>query len=117
MNETIRVFLEILAAAVHGRRAEINREIPTNEWQMLFHMAAIHKVLPLFFEATYTHPSLANEQALVAAMKQQVRQQVILQTIRTQEFLDRVVDISAGTLEGMVTGQEYRAFPVDSEKI
>ena len=88
MNETIRVFLEILAAAVHGWRAEINREIPTNEWQMLFHMAAIHKVLPLFFEATYAHPSLANEQALVAAMKQQVRQQVILQTIRTREFLE-----------------------------
>ena len=31
---------------------------------------------------------------------------------RTKEFLDRVVDISAGTLEGMITGQEYRAFPV-----
>ena len=32
---------------------------------------------------------------------------------RTKEFLDRVVDISAGTLEGMITGQEYRAFPVE----
>jgi len=31
---------------------------------------------------------------------------------RTKEFLDRVVDLSAGTLEGMITGQEYRAFPV-----
>ena len=31
---------------------------------------------------------------------------------RTQAFLDRVVDISSGTLEGMVTGQEYRAFPL-----
>ena len=31
---------------------------------------------------------------------------------RTQAFLDRVVDVSAGTLEGMITGQEYRAFPV-----
>ena len=31
---------------------------------------------------------------------------------RTKAFLDRVVDISAGTLEGMITGQEYRAFPV-----
>ena len=32
---------------------------------------------------------------------------------RTKEFLDRVVDISAGTLEGMITAQEYRAFPID----
>ena len=31
---------------------------------------------------------------------------------RTKAFLDRVVDISAGTLEGMITGQEYRAFPI-----
>ena len=33
---------------------------------------------------------------------------------RTKEFLDRVVDLSAGTLEGMITGQEYLAFPVNS---
>ena len=46
-----------------------------------------------------------------------VELEVLTPTGRTQEFLDRVVDISAGTLEGMVTGQEYRAFPVDSEKI
>ena len=31
---------------------------------------------------------------------------------RTREFLDRLTDISAGTLEAMITGQEYRAFPV-----
>ena len=31
---------------------------------------------------------------------------------RTKQFLDRVVDISAGTLEGIITGQEYRAFAV-----
>ena len=30
---------------------------------------------------------------------------------QTQDFLARVVDLSAGTLEGMVAGQEYRAFP------
>ena len=42
-----------------------------------------------------------------------VELEVLTPTGRTQEFLDRVVDISAGTLEGMVTGQEYRAFPVN----
>ena len=39
--------------------------------------------------------------------------EVLTPTGRTQEFLDRVIDISAGTLEGMITGQEYRAFPVE----
>ncbi len=32
-----------------------------------------------------------------------------------QPFLDRMTDMSAGTIEGMQTGQEYRAFPVSKE--
>ena len=32
---------------------------------------------------------------------------------RTQDFLARITDLSAGTLEGLITGQEYRAFPVE----
>ena len=42
--------------------------------------------------------------------------EVLTPTARTQEFLDRVIDISAGTLEGMVTGQEYIAFPIDTKE-
>lgn len=42
-----------------------------------------------------------------------VELEVLTPTGRTQEFLDRVVDVSAGTLEGMITAQEYRAFPVN----
>ena len=45
-----------------------------------------------------------------------VELEVLTPEHQTQAFLNRVVDISAGTLEGMVTGQEYRAFPIsDSE--
>jgi len=29
--------------------------------------------------------------------------------------LDRLTDMSAATVEGMETGQEYRAFPVGNE--
>ena len=32
-----------------------------------------------------------------------------------QPFLDRITDMSAGTIEGMMTGQEYRAFPISKE--
>lgn len=31
-----------------------------------------------------------------------------------QTFLDKLTDMTAGTVEGMETGQEYRAFPVDT---
>ena len=30
----------------------------------------------------------------------------------TQKFLDKILDMTAGTVEGMETAQEYRAFPV-----
>lgn len=36
---------------------------------------------------------------------------------RTADFLAKIVDLSAGTLEGMITGQEYRAFPVNNESM
>ncbi len=45
-----------------------------------------------------------------------VELEVLTPTGRTKEFLDRVVDISAGTLEGMITGQEYIAFPLNKEE-
>ena len=32
-----------------------------------------------------------------------------------QPFLDRITDMSAGTIEGMQTGQEYWAFPISKE--
>ena len=28
-------------------------------------------------------------------------------------FLDRLTDMTSGTVEGMETGQEYRAFPIE----
>lgn len=36
---------------------------------------------------------------------------------QTKAFLDRITDISAGTLDAMITGQEYRAFPIDSSSV
>ena len=30
-------------------------------------------------------------------------------------FLEKLTDLSSGTVEGMETGQEYRAFPIDRE--
>ena len=38
---------------------------------------------------------------------------LLLPEAQTQPFLDRVFDISSGTIEGMITGQEYRAFPIE----
>ncbi len=38
--------------------------------------------------------------------------EILMPEAQAQPFLDRLTDMSAGTIEGMETGQEYRAFPV-----
>ena len=41
-----------------------------------------------------------------------VELEILMAEAQAQPFLDRLTDMSAGTIEGMETGQEYRAFPV-----
>ena len=38
---------------------------------------------------------------------------ILLPDAQVQPFLDRVFDISSDTIEGMITGSEYRAFPIE----
>lgn len=41
---------------------------------------------------------------------------LLLPEAKVQPFLDRVFDLSAGTIEGLVGDSEYRAFPVETQK-
>lgn len=43
----------------------------------------------------------------------EVELDILLPASAVQPFLDRLTDLSAGVLEGMVVGQEYRAFPIE----
>lgn len=88
MDATIKTFLEILRAALADEKAEPDRQIPPDEWHRLLRMAEMHNVLPLFYEAVLGVPSLQREQSLMAAVKHQVMQQVVMQTLRTTEFLE-----------------------------
>ncbi len=38
--------------------------------------------------------------------------EILMPEAQAQPFLDRLIDLSAATVEGMETGKEYRAFPV-----
>ena len=42
----------------------------------------------------------------------EVELEILLAQAQTQPFLDRLTDMTAGTVEAMEIGQEYRAFPV-----
>ena len=35
---------------------------------------------------------------------------------QAEPFMERLTEMTAGTVEGMETGKEYRAFPVQAEK-
>ena len=42
----------------------------------------------------------------------EVELEILVAEADAQPFLDRITDMTAGTVEGMETGQEYRAFPI-----
>ena len=45
----------------------------------------------------------------------EVELELLFPEAKTQEFLDRLTDLTAGTVESMEIGQEYRAFPVSGK--
>ena len=47
----------------------------------------------------------------------EVELEILMAEGNAQAFLDRLTDLSAGTVEGMETGKEYRAFPVQREEV
>ena len=103
-------FLNLLAAAL-GNAHDPVPELTADQWRELFVMAAEHKVLPLIFEPAY--PLVARlDPALAAGVKRQARQQVVLQTIRTAEFLElyRALEEAGATplvVKGIVCRQLY----------
>ena len=44
----------------------------------------------------------------------EVELELLFPEAKAQPFLDRLTDLTSGTVEGMETGQEYRAFPVQT---
>ena len=44
----------------------------------------------------------------------EVELEIMIAKPQTQGFLDRLTDMTAGTVEGMEIGQEYRAFPIET---
>ena len=45
----------------------------------------------------------------------EVELEILVAQPKAQAFLDKILDMTAGTVEGLETAQEYRAFPVSKE--
>ena len=88
LNETQRLFLQALRAALKNRQTAWTEPLPDAQWQELFHMAHTHHVLPLVYGAVSTCPAAAvMNPDLLAGTRRQVLQLITLQTRKTAEFL------------------------------
>ena len=103
MDKRNDCFLDIIKAALLGQKAVLQEDLTQEDWQYLFQMAEIHKLLPLFYEAVYSIPALqAADTAFAAAIRQQVRHQVLNQTMRTSEFLSLCKELHAAGMRPLV---------------
>lgn len=82
------IFLNILKQALRGEKATGCEDITLQQWQRLFAMAEIHSVVPLFYETVYNVPVLKEaREPFIHLAKRKVLNQVMIQTMKTSEFL------------------------------
>ncbi len=80
MERNEYAFLNILKAALAGKPWNPTHTLSDEDWNTLFRLAQIHKVLPLVVEATHQLPQTDR-------IRSAVRQQVLGQTLKTCDFL------------------------------
>lgn len=83
MERIYEIFLNILQTALKGEKIPQEENISTEQWQEILTLAKAHNVLPLVYDTVYGHPNLVNSTAL----RSPVRQLVMMQTIKTSQFM------------------------------
>ncbi len=84
MNKISLSFLSILKYGIQGLPAEGFEDLTAGDWNSLFELAMSHKVLPLFADAVYPLPGA---QEKLRQTRPFLRQQLLVQTLKTAEFL------------------------------
>ncbi len=106
LNTEERLFLSLLADAVHGRNCFDPVQV---DWQAVFSLARKHHVLPMIVEAAYACPGLPG--ALLGQAQAASMSIVIRQTLRTRAFLALYEKLrSAGHEPVVVKGAICRSF-------
>ena len=84
MERVQQIFLKILGSAVKGEEIHALPELTQQDADALFMLAKLHRVLPLVYHTVYAAPQLGD----TAAIRSAVRRQVMLQAMKTAEFLE-----------------------------
>lgn len=79
-------FLHILKNALTGQQLSSFPSLASDQWEALAKLAGQHKVLPMFYEAIRLLPELEGTPFL-AELHRQSRQQIIIQTRKSCDFL------------------------------
>lgn len=88
MEAVQELFLQALKAALENKKVSWEDELEAQEWLALFHLAEVHNVLPLIYDAVYSCPAVRKaEGELFLPFKRRTVQTVMLQTQKTNEFL------------------------------
>lgn len=85
MNQRTEAFLSILRASLTDQIPQGLDGLAPEDWQAMTALAAEQKLLPLFAEAVHT---ISGAQEVLSAHKPFVRQQVMVQALKTREFLE-----------------------------
>lgn len=86
MEKIHEALLAALRCALRGEQADT--DLLPEDWAALLRLADAHKVLPMILDAVHGCPSLQGlGEGPLLLVKRQVRRQVMVQTLRTGEFL------------------------------
>ena len=103
MKKESKLFLQALKAALENRTVTWEREISDQQWVQLFQMARQHQVLPMILQAVYGCKAAQSiPPQLLGSCKAQVRQLVMLQTVKTTQFLPLLEQLKAAGVEPLV---------------
>ena len=100
------MFLQALRASLEKRTVDWEEEQTPEQWNKLFAVAAAHRVLPMIYEAVIRCVAARKaDPQLFTAVKRQTMQVVMLQTRKTNAFLQLLPAlVSAGVTPLVVKG-------------
>lgn len=88
MNLQTELFLPALKAALKNEKVTWDMDLSPQDFLDLFHLASIHHVLPMIYEAVYDCPAARRlDTGIFAGVKQQMLLMVTTQMVKTAEFL------------------------------
>ena len=93
MEQTEVLFLEAVKASLKNEHVLWQKPLALDEWQRIFYLAESHHVLPMVYEAVFQCDVVQQSgqkelRELFQIYRRKTLNLVMLQTIKTQEYLD-----------------------------